>query len=278
MEALRGLFEQAINGFDFLDAVGALIVNLLLVIVWIVIGVILVKISKKLTFRVLKVSNHTSRSYTVSKLISNIIKYTIWFIIFVLILTELGINIMPFIASAGVVGLAIGFGSQEIVKDFISGFFIILDDVFNIGDIVECTGFKGEVLELGLRTTRIKNYKGEIKIINNGDMKNVINYSKNNSLAIIDFGVSYDTDLRKVSELMKDFVVQMNEKYEEIVEEPKFLGVTELASSSINMRIFAKTQNSQHFHIEREIRKEVVIFLNSHDIEIPFPQVVVHNA
>jgi len=201
----------------------------------------------------------------------------IWFIIVIISLTELSIDITPFIASAGVIGLAIGFGAQEIVKDFITGFFLIFDQSFDVGDIIEVDGFKGTVLELGLRVTRIQNWKGEIKIINNGDIQTLINYSKADSIALVDFGVAYDTDLLKLQELMEPLLDEIKQSYENITERPVFMGVTEFASSSINLRIMAKTKPMQHFGIERGIRKDIVVYFNKHNVEIPFPQIVVHN-
>ena len=193
------------------------------------------------------------------------------------ILTELEIDITPFIASAGVIGLAIGFGAQEVVKDFISGFFIIFEESFNVGDVIEVDGFKGNVLELGLRITKIKNWRGEIKIMRNGQMDSIINFSKGDSIAVINFGVSYETNLVNFPKLINEFIKSIDGKYDMIIEKPKYLGITELADSSINMRIIAKTITSEHFQIERDIRNDLVIFCVENDIEIPFPQLVIHN-
>ena len=226
----------------------------------------------------MRVKKSGPRAVTLSKLLISVSRYFIWFIISLMILTELSVDVTPFIASAGVVGLAIGFGAQEIVRDFISGFFIIFEGAFNVGDIIEVGGFKGTVLTLGLRTTVIENWVGERKIINNGNIDNIINFSRNNSIAIIDFGVSYNTDLNALKECMAEFVVLEQSKYEDIIETPTFLGVTKLDDSSINMRIIAKTQTMKHFAVERGIRMDLVQFLNEHNIEIPFPQIVVHNA
>ena len=165
-----------------------------------------------------------------------------------------------------------------IVKDFISGFFLILDDVVNVGNVIEVGSFKGEVLVIGLRTTRIKNFKGEIKVVNNGDMKNIVNFSKSNSMAIVDFGVSYKTELKDITKIMMEFEELSFSKYDKIIEKPKFVGITELDDSSINMRVIAKTETGAHYQIERDLRLDLVMFLVQNDIEIPFPQVVVHNA
>jgi len=229
-------------------------------------------------YRILRVNKKGARALTIAKLLNNVVRYIIWFVVVMVILSTLGVNLAPFIASAGVVGLAIGFGAQEIVRDFISGFFIIFDGEFVVDEVIEVEGFKGRVLAIGLRTTIIENWMGQRKIINNGDIKSIVNFSRNTSLAIVDFGVAYDTDLLKLSEIMPAFLETTKEKYEVITDMPTFLGVIELANSSINMRIIAKTQTMQHFQVERDIRRDLVLYFREHEIEIPFPQVVVHNA
>jgi small conductance mechanosensitive channel len=249
-----------------------------MVVFWILVGVGLSKVIKFLIFQSLKVKKNPARAETIARLLSSISRYVIWFIIIMIILGELNIDITPFIASAGVVGLAVGFGAQEIVRDFISGFFIIFDGEFNVGDVVESDGFKGNVKTIGLRTTILVNWKGETKIINNGNLGNIINYSTNSSIAVVDFGVAYDTDLHKLYDLMPKLLENIEKAYSDIIELPKFLGVTELADSSINMRIIAKTNTMTHFQVERDIRRDIVVYFNDNDIEIPFPQVVLHNA
>lgn len=274
-ELLLKLFNETLGLNEHLSGV---IVIAISIIVWIIIGLIISKIVKLIIRRALKASKNDPRSITISKLLNSIVKYAVWFIVTLLILEELSVNIAPIIASAGVIGLAIGFGAQELVKDFISGFFIIFEGSFNVGEVVEIDGFKGNVLSLGLRTTIIENWLGERKIINNGNIGSMINYSKNDSIAIIDFGVGYSTDLERLNMLMKQFVIDMEMKYEILIETPQFLGVTELADSSINVRLLAKTPSMKHFQVERDIRKDVVAYLTTNNIEIPFPQVVIHNV
>ena len=248
------------------------------VLIWILIGFVLNFITRKVINRVIKASKNNARSLTVGKLLHSVIKYVLWFIVGVSILGELNIDIAPILATAGVLGLAIGFGSQAIVKDFISGFFIIFDGAFNVGEVVEVDGFKGKVMNLGLRTTSIENWKGEVKIINNGDINSIINFSRNNSIAVVEFGIDYGTNLSAFKDLMVEFVQTSFQKYDKVLEEPKFLGVVELASSSINMRIIAKTTTMEHFQIERDLRKDVIDFCKEHKVNIPFPHVVVKNG
>ena len=248
------------------------------IILWVIMGFIVVRASNFIIQKALRVTKNDPRSLTVSKLIKSIIRFVVWFIVILLVLGELGVDITPFIATAGVLGLAIGFGTQELVKDFISGFFIIFERTFNVNDVVEIAGFKGSVVSLGIRSTVVRNWRGEVKTISNGSIGSVINFSRNDSIGIVDFGVAYDTDLEKLVSLMDLFLDTVCEKYELVKEKPTFQGVTELANSSINLRIIFKTEPMQYFAIERALRKDVVTFLTDNDIEIPFPQVVVHNA
>lgn len=255
-----------------------LIVVSVSIVVWIIVGIILNFIVRRVINRFILKSKNNARSLTVGKLLNSLARYIIWFIVGVSILGQLNIDIAPVIATAGVLGLAIGFGAQEIVKDFISGFFIIFEGAFNVGEVIEVDNFKGKVLSLGLRTTLIENWKGEVKIINNGEISGIVNFSRNKSIAVVDFGVAYKTDLSKFNEYMHEFTQTTFQKYDEIIEEPKFLGVVELASSSINMRLIAKTNTMQHFQVERDLRKDVVAFCSEKDISIPFPHVVVKNG
>ncbi len=277
MDSIKDILLSLFQNLNFSDELSSLITSIILIIVWIIIGFISIVIVKQILFKIFKIKDRGPRALTIGKLISSVSKYVIWFIISMIILTELKIDVTPFIASAGVIGLAIGFGAQEVVKDFISGFFIIFEESFNVGDLIQVDGFKGNVVELGLRITKIKNWRGEIKIIRNGDIDSLVNFSKEDSIAVINFGVSYNTDLSNFSELMDKFIKSIDGKYDVIIEKPKYLGIIELGDSSINMRIIARTVASEHFQVERDIRTDLVIFCTDNNIEIPFPQLVIHN-
>jgi small conductance mechanosensitive channel len=278
MNELKTILQNLLTGVGLSEAVAGFLVTIIAVILWIVVGVLVNSIVKRSIKRFLKKKDYESRTTTIGKLITSIARYTVWFIIVLTVLGEFNVNIAPILASAGVLGLAIGFGAQTIVKDFISGFFIIFDKVFNVGDLVEIQGFTGNIKALGLRVTVIQNWKGDVKTVSNGDISSVINYSKNNSTAVVEFGVAYETDLQKLNEIMQSFVKVEYDKYPDIVEEPKFLGVIALADSSINMRLIAKTLTLKHYQIERDLRKDLVEYFKENGITIPFPQIVVTNA
>jgi len=274
-EIVSAFLIETLNINDSFVQIGIILFN---IVFWILIGLVSNRVSKAVIYKLLRVNKKGSRALTVAKLLRSFVRYLVWFLVVMIVLSNLGVDLAPFIASAGVVGLAFGFGAQSIVKDFMSGFFIIFDGEFEVGEIVEVAGFKGTVLTMGLRTTVIENWKGERKIINNGNIDGLINYSRNNSIAIVEFGVAYNTDLQYLNDIMPAFLEDVKNKYELIVDYPNFLGVTELASSSINMRIIAKTLPMKHFQVERDIRRDLVMYFAKNNIEIPFPQVVVHNA
>ncbi len=253
------------------------ITTLVVIAVWLIVGFVAVKLVKKFVSTYFVRIKGERRGKTLSDLASSGLKVLIWFIVVLAIFDELGFEITPILASAGILGLAIGFGAQSLVKDVVSGFFIIIDNAYNIGETIEVSGFRGKVAYMNLRVTHIENFAGSLFIINNGQINALINWSRRNTTAIVDFGVDYTTNLAKVSEIMPPFMEQLNEQYEEIVELPSFLGVTALADSSINMRIIAKTSSGNHFAIERKIRQDLVNYLNKHKVSIPFPQLVVHH-
>lgn len=218
------------------------------------------------------------RTKTILKVLKSIIIYTIDIIALLIILSLWGINVLPAIAGLGIAGLVIGLGAQSMIGDLIAGFFIIFDHQFDVGDIVEIKGFKGEVADIGLKSTRIKNYKGDIKIFSNGSIDEITNYSNTPSLAIIEFGIAYSESIEKTIEILNKELPKYRELYPEIIEDPVVLGVTELADSSVNLRVVIKTETEKHYAIERIVRQGIKEILDKNGIEIPFPQVVVHKS
>ncbi len=225
-----------------------------------------------------KPSASQKRKKTIAKLLMSLFKYSIWLITILIILSIWGVNVGPALAGLGIAGLVIGLGAQKFINDLINGMFIIFEQHYDVGDVITTNGFTGEVVDIGLKTTKIKNWKGELKILANGDITDVVNLSRFQSLAIIDFGVAYDSNLDKVTEVLKDNLPKLKSMFPEITEDPQLLGVTELADSSINMRVIIRTLNNQHWNVERQGRAFIKKTLEENGIEIPFPQVVVHEA
>ena len=224
MSGLNTLILDLLKDWGLNEALGQIVVSALVIVIWIIVGLALNLVFRKAIYRLMKSRDFQSRTATIGKLITSIVRYTVWLIVFVIVLRELNIDVMPIVASAGVLGLAVGFGAQQIVKDFISGFFIIFEGVFNVGDLIQVDDFTGNVLKIGLRATNLQNWKGEVKTVANGNIRGVINYSKNDSLAVVELGVSYSTDFAKLIEYMEEFINIEFEKYDKIIDKTKYYG------------------------------------------------------
>ncbi|HZG72361.1 MAG TPA: mechanosensitive ion channel family protein [Chondromyces sp.] len=217
------------------------------------------------------------RENTLMKLLQNVLTYVVYFIALINILSVLTFDIKGLIAGAGVVGLAIGFGAQSLVKDVITGFFIIFEDQFSVGDYVRIDQFEGTVEEIGLRTTKIKNFTGELHILPNGSITQVTNFSIHNSMAIVDVSIAYEQDIAEAERIIKEFIAGLPEKYEDIVSPPELLGVQNLAASDVVIRIAAETKPMKHWYIARMIRKELKACFDENGIEIPYPRLITYS-
>lgn len=259
--------------------VGLTVLKILLILIFT--GVV-VKIAKIIIRKVFAVRMKTPLRYserrqnTMVKLLENVITYVVYFAAILAVLSAININVAGLLAGAGVLGLAIGFGAQNLVRDVITGFFIIFEDQFSVGDFVRIGQAEGSVEEIGLRTTKVKGWNGEIHIFPNGTIVEVVNFSVNNSVAIIDVSVAYETNISQVEELIKEFLVMLPSKYEQLVKEPELLGVQNLAASEVILRITAETKPMQHYAISRIIRRDLKLFMDEHGIEIPYPKMVMY--
>lgn len=237
-------------------------------------------IATKIVKRILKIKVKkvdSKKQKTLTVLINNIIKYFLGAIALLMILEVYGIDTKSLIASLGVFGLVIGLALQDILKDLIAGMSIILENQYQLGDIVTINGFKGEVIFLGIKTTKIKAYTGEIKMISNRTITEVINHTLDNSLAIVDVGVNYDSDLNKVEKVLTKLCEDLTQNLEYLKGEVTLLGLDKMADSSLVYRISAETEPMKQFVVQRQINRAIVDAFNKNKINIPYNQVVIHN-
>ncbi len=257
--------------------------GLIKIIAILIVANILVRIGKVAVHNIFKIRDRSPlrtserREETLSKLLDNVLSYVIYFIAFMMILTVLTIDVKALLAGAGIVGLAVGFGAQSLVKDILSGFFIIFEDQFSVGDHIRVGQFEGDVEAIGLRTTKIKSWTGELHILPNGSITQVTNFSLNNSVAVVDVAIAYQEDIEKAEKVIGELLEKLPEQYEEIVKAPELLGVQNLGASEIILRITAETMPMKHLYIARMIRKEVKLILDESGIEIPFPRLVMYS-
>ena len=240
---------------------------------------VLALISKKVLNRIFKFKSkrvNEGKKKTIINLIDNIIKIVILLLAIVSILEVYGVDTKTFIASFGIVGLVVGLALQDLLKDLIVGMAIIFEGQYSIGDWVSINGFKGEVIPSNLRVTKLKAYTGEIKIIANRNITELINYSTDKTNLIVDVDVAYESDVDKVREVLDELCKSMEREYN--LKGITCLGIQELSSSSIRFRLVANTSYSEQFTLDRNIKKEIVKVFAKNNITIPYTQVVVHNG
>ena len=255
----------------------------------IIIGyVISIFVVKFLTMRFVKLVEDEDRSTRNERerradTIVSIINTTSWIFFGIIalftVLREFNVNITPLLTGAGVAGLAIAFGAQSVIKDFLYGFFLLAEDQIRVGDVVKLGEHSGVVERITIRTTRLRSLDGNVHIIPNGEINTVVNMTHGWSRALVDVDVAYKEDLDRVIAIMKDVAegLKKEDKYKKfIIESPHVLGVEKLGDSGITIRLIIKTTPLKQWEIKRELRKRIKNAFDRAGIEIPFPQMVIH--
>lgn len=217
-----------------------------------------------------------SKKRTIINLFVNITRFAVIALTIVIILEINGINTKSLLASFGVAGIVAGLALQDLLKDFIVGMSLIFEGEFSIGDWVSINGFKGEVLPSNLRITKLRSATGEVKMISNRSITEVINYSMYNTNLMLDVDVAYESDIKKVKNVLDKLCEKFKTDHE--LKNITCDGIQELASSSIKFRITVTCKYLEQFELGRFLKKEIVNEFNKNNITIPYNQVVVHNG
>ena len=221
------------------------------------------------------VARRASRAASISSVLGNTMTIAIWTIAFIMILGELGLNLGPMIAGAGIAGVALGFGAQSLVKDFISGLFMLMEDQYGIGDVVDLGEAVGTVEEVALRTTVLRGLDGTVWHVPNGEIRRVGNKSQHWSTAVVDVDVAYDADLDAVRTLVEATAITVctSDRWSgDVLDEPEVLGVEALGADGITVRMIAKTAPGAQWALQRALREALKTAFDDAGIEIPFPQ------
>ncbi len=219
------------------------------------------------------------RTQTVTNLISGLLKYIAVIVAVVWGLSILGVNATAVLAGVGIVGLILGFGAQSLIEDIITGAFIIFENQYSVGDIIILDDFRGIVRNIGVRTTVIEDAGGNLKVVNNSDIRNFQNRSRNNSVALCVVAVSYGTDLRKLEKMLQENLPKLKAEHPQLyLTVPRYLGVDLLADSGINLKFAADVTEENIFTGQRMLARDLKILFDENGVEIPFPQVVIHKA
>jgi len=215
----------------------------------------------------------TQRVEALATVLRSVASFVIWLTAAFMVLGQLGIELGPLLAGAGIVGVAIGFGSQSLVKDFLAGIFILVEDQFGVGDTVDLGEAVGIVEVVSLRTTRLRSVDGTVWHVPNGEIRRVGNKSQHWSRALLDIQVAYDTNIEAARETIKTAADEVwHEQPETILEEPELWGVENLGAHGIDIRLVVKTQPSKQWEVSRLIRERIKLAFDETGIEIPFPQ------
>ncbi|MET4562594.1 mechanosensitive ion channel family protein [Lysinibacillus parviboronicapiens] len=247
-----------------------------------IVSLIVVRLGKKFINKVFLLRmrsplNHSERRQrTIARLLQSVISYVVYFSAIIAILSSLNIKVAGLLAGAGIVGLAVGFGAQSLVKDVITGFFIIFEDQFGVGDYIKINAAEGTVVEIGLRTTKIKGATGEQFIIPNGSIGEIINYSVNNSKIFIDLQMTTDANFERAEAIINKYLSTLPEVHEELVAVPAFLGVQNVKGTEVTIRIAAETLPQQQYGVARTIRRDVTKLFEENNIPMAYPNMMLY--
>ncbi len=252
---------------------------IILVVAKIVLSVINKVIEKSLT-PLKKSKNYQkkiSRANTLIPLLQSVNRYVIYFIAIVMVLKELGVDTTAIIASAGVMGLAIGFGAQSLVKDILSGAFLLFEGVISVGDSITVGEHSGIVEAINLRNIHLRKFSGELRVIPNGDVGTFGNFNRGYMRAIVEVGVAYEQDIERGMKALEEIADKWAEENKDIVLEPPIVqGVLSLGSSDVALRVAIKLKPMTHWEAERELKRRIKNTFDKEGIEIPFPRQVVY--
>ena len=276
-ENLRNIWSQIFGNVDSIkEAVRIDFVAIFKIIAIVLMLLLLVNIIRLILSRI---KPKTGKGQSISSMIYSFSTYGVVLLGIIMVLSALGVNMSTIFASIGIVALIIGFAAESLIADLITGIFLVFEDEFNVGDIVEINGFRGTVTSIGMRVTCITDMGGNTKVINNSGIKDVLNRSKAASKAVCDAPVAYGENLEHAEKVLNAILDKIPEKYpDKFKKRPEYIGVQALDSSSVNLRVVAEVEEKDVFAAARVINREIKTGFDAAGVEIPFQQVVVHQA
>ncbi|MBR5125711.1 MAG: mechanosensitive ion channel [Oscillospiraceae bacterium] len=268
---LQNTFGGLLGGTGTLTPANLICAAAVILLIWLVCSLLIWILSWVLE------KNRNTRS--MAGLFISLIKFVGCIVAVVWALSILGVNLTGIFASLGIASLIIGFGAQSLIEDAVTGIFIIFEGQYQVGDIIVLDGFRGTVKRIGIRTTCIEDTGGNLKIVNNSDIRNMQNRSRNASVAVCDLCISYDADIREVEKIIAATLPMIHTKYSNLyLTAPRYMGVESLGESSVVLRIAADVAEENFYAGYRTLNREMKLMCDKHNIEIPFNQLVVHQA
>lgn len=218
------------------------------------------------------------RAVTLGNLLQSIAGYVVWAVAGIMVLSEVGLDVGALLATAGIAGLAIGFGAQTLVKDVIGGVFLLFDDVLHVGDLVTIGGHTGTVEEIGVRLIKLRKFDGELVMIPAGEVRTFGNKSVDWTRAVVPVGLSYGQDVDAIVPIIERVANEWAAEHEDILleETPQVQGLMDFGDSSVTARVSVRVKPGEQFAAERELRMRLKRAFDEQDVEIPFPQRTTH--
>ncbi len=286
MKSLELIKRELVRFFDYLLSeafITAALTVFFKIIAIIIIAYLVIRLGKKIIERIFTPRENSPiriskrREETLKKLIENTLVYTVYLLTILTLLQTVGIKIGPLLAGAGIAGLAIGFGAQNLVKDIISGFFIVFEDQFAVGDHVLVSDVEGNVEEIGLRTTKIKSFAGERYVIPNGNITQVTNFSIHNGIASALINLPYETDIERAKDVINKTSERMFRETDYFVEVPKLLGIESLDLSHYVVKVIGETAPDEQWEVGRYMREAYQKALYVDDLSLPAPRLIMYS-
>ena len=274
LKGLQQLTEFFWNFMRSEDLWNFVIVASIKIVVIMIISSLVVLIGNKLIEKFFAIRMRTPLRYTerrqqtIQRLVQNVLSYLVYFSAIIAILSSLNIQVAGLLAGAGIASVAIAFGAQSLVKDIISGFFIIFEDQFGVGDYIKLNTAEGTVVEIGLRTTKITGVSGEQHIIPNGSIGAVINYSVNDTSTFVDFVVPTTVNLSEIEKKVEAYLQALFDEHEELTNVPVLTGVQNFNPEVVTLRIKVETASMQHGRIAGIIRRDLMRLLEEYDVKV----------
>ncbi len=281
------MFDKFVVKFNTFaeDVLPTIVVSLVIAIVLFQVSKILSKNIKRIAMKRTKnlddiaKGEYEKRVETLSGIVKKILDVFIWIIISMIILKKFGVNVAPLLTGAGIVGVALGFGSQQLVRDFLSGFFILIENQIRTGDIAVINGTSGLIEQIGLRTIIMRDMEGTVHVFQNGKIDSLANKTKKWSATVFEIGVAYKEDIDVVIKVMKEVGKTLRESEDfknKIIEDLEVFGVDRFDDSAVVIKARLKTKPILQWEVGREYRKRLKFAFDKAGIEIPFPQTMIH--
>lgn len=268
----ESIFDKDITGIVTIDALYKAVPSVIRSVQIITVALALFWILKLIVPHTVSKNNHAN---TIIRLIHSIIKWIIFIITAIAVLATFGVDTTALIASAGVLTLVIGLGAQSLFADIIAGIFNVFESNFQVGDIVLINDWRGTVQEIGLRTTKLIDWRGNVNVINNSKIEKVINLSKNPSIAEASVRIEYDQDVAKIERIIKDNLPAIKAAIPAITEGPFYQGINELGDWGIQLYFTAYCSESDLYPVQRAINKQLKLICDAHGIKIAKTQIIV---